>query len=316
MGFSSERLASKYCDGDGGWWIHPSTNLTWSNYTECVDFQKLYFHRALNFVHLIALIISVFSLSCSLFIFFFFDYLDCDRILIHKNLLATLWLSSTSWICWIYFVLYDTEVWLSNITLCRMIHIITTYFTLTTYTWMLCEGILLKLLLTVLNLNERDIMCLCFVGWIIPIFIMIPYVLHRVVHEDENCWMDSGQSNWIIGVPVLLVILINIIILIYVIRILRSKLKDTQNPPQTERAMENTVKQAKAILLLAPILGLSFLPFPIRPAEGSQLELVYDVLMAVFCGFQGTLVSFLVCFSNSEVHAVVKRRWNQYVLKD
>ena len=181
---------------------------------------------------------------------------------------------------------------------------------------MFCEGILLKLLLTVLNLNERDMKGMHFFSWIMPIFIMIPYVIHRLVLEDQNCWMDTGQSNWILGVPVLLVILMNIIILIDVIRILRSKLKDAQNPPQTERAMENAMKQAKAILLLAPILGLNFLPFPIRPEEGSQLEVVYDVLMAVFCGFQGTLVSILVCFSNSEVHAVVKRRWNQYVLKD
>ena len=154
-------------------------------------------------------------------------------------------------------------------------------------------------------------MCLHLIGWIVPIFIMIPYVIHRLSHEDQNCWMDTGQSNWILGVPVILVILINIIILIDVIRILKSKLKGTQNLPQTERAMETTMKQARAILLLAPILGLSFLPFPIRPAKGSQLEVVYDVLMVVFCGFQGTFVSFALCFSNSEVHAVVKRRWNQ-----
>ena len=137
------------------------------------------------------------------------------------------------------------------------------------------------------------------------------YVLHRLVYEDQNCWMNSGHSNWILGVPVLLVILMNIMILIDVIRILRSKLNGTRNLPRTERAMENAKKQARAILLLAPILGLSFLPFPIRPAEGSQLEVVYDVLMVVFCGFQGTFVSFALCFSNSEVHAVVKRRWNQ-----
>ena len=38
MAFSLDRLASKYCDVEGEWWVHPSTNRTWSNYTECVDF--------------------------------------------------------------------------------------------------------------------------------------------------------------------------------------------------------------------------------------------------------------------------------------
>ena len=32
--------AFKYCTEEGEWWKHPQTNLTWSNYTNCVDFQE------------------------------------------------------------------------------------------------------------------------------------------------------------------------------------------------------------------------------------------------------------------------------------
>ena len=35
MKFSSDRLAMKYCDTDGAWWVHPHANRTWSNYTQC-----------------------------------------------------------------------------------------------------------------------------------------------------------------------------------------------------------------------------------------------------------------------------------------
>ena len=35
--FNSENgFAEKLCESDGSWWIHPVSNLTWSNYTHCV----------------------------------------------------------------------------------------------------------------------------------------------------------------------------------------------------------------------------------------------------------------------------------------
>jgi calcitonin receptor-like len=33
-------LANRYCTESGDWWRHPKTNLTWSNYTNCVDLQE------------------------------------------------------------------------------------------------------------------------------------------------------------------------------------------------------------------------------------------------------------------------------------
>ena len=31
----------KTCTDEGEWWRHPETNLTWSNYTQCVNLQDL-----------------------------------------------------------------------------------------------------------------------------------------------------------------------------------------------------------------------------------------------------------------------------------
>ena len=71
------------------------------------------------------------------------------------------------------------------------------------------------------------------------------------------------------------------------------------------------MKQARATLFLMPILGVNYLLVPIRPTEGSYLEDSYDVMVAVFSAFQGAFVSLLLCFTNSEVIAVIRRRWNQ-----
>lgn len=33
--------AFKKCMENGEWWRHPETNMTWSNYTQCVNIQDL-----------------------------------------------------------------------------------------------------------------------------------------------------------------------------------------------------------------------------------------------------------------------------------
>ena len=309
MKFSSDRLAVKYCDTDGAWWVHPHTNRTWSNYTQCVDYQELDFHISVNLLTLIGLFVSLFFLVSSLLIFFIFESLSCDRVTIHKNLLFSLTFSSISWILW-YFVLYDSKIWASNSICCRILHIITTYFTLTTYFWMLCEGTYLQLLLIHLNQGKKTLYCLYILGWVFPIIIIIPYITYRHLYENDYCWMDMGDSNWFLGVPVSIIIVINVIILGKVIYIVRSKLNAVSHQRST-RTEEAVMKQARSTLFLVPILGVNYLLVPSRPEEGSQLEDAYDVMVAVFSAFQGTFVSHLLCFTNSEVVAVIRRRWNQ-----
>ena len=33
--------AFKTCMENGEWWRHPDTNMTWSNYTQCINLQDL-----------------------------------------------------------------------------------------------------------------------------------------------------------------------------------------------------------------------------------------------------------------------------------
>ena len=73
-----------------------------------------------------------------------------------------------------------------------------------------------------------------------------------------------------------------------------------------------TLKQARAALFLVPILGLNYLLLPFRPAECSGLTEVYDVLSSTIGPFQGVAVAVLLCFTNSEVVALLKTRFHQY----
>ena len=96
-----------------------------------------------------------------------------------------------------------------------------------------------------------------------------------------------------------------------------------------------TLKQARAALFLVPILGLNFLLLPIRPGEESGLATLYDVISAAFASFQvvciyclspyfltpilivtnpqGVAVSFLLCFTNSEILSLLRTRFTRYL---
>ena len=145
------------------------------------------------------------------------------------------------------------------------------------------------------------------------IFIIFPYIIYKHLYENNHCWMDVGDSNWFLGIPVLIVILLNIIFMVNIIYILRSKLKTEPRHPIPENVHEATVKQARAILFLLPILGVNYLIVPIRPAEGSLFADVYHLLVAMITTLQGAFVSCLLCFTNSDVIAKIRRKWKQRI---
>ena len=117
--FNSENgFAEKLCESDGSWWIHPVSNLTWSNYTHCVpqgipknSKPSIYnstiftwiiyyhwelsnnfyflgtFHQAMSIVNVVGNAMSLIFLLISLLIFQIFrNSLSCGRITMHKNL--------------------------------------------------------------------------------------------------------------------------------------------------------------------------------------------------------------------------------------
>jgi hypothetical protein len=77
--------ASKLCQEDATWWKHPETNLTWSDYTDCVPVGN--FHQSMSTLNVVGLSLSLIFLTTSLIIFFSFNTLSCGRVTMHKNLL-------------------------------------------------------------------------------------------------------------------------------------------------------------------------------------------------------------------------------------
>ena len=109
----------------------PSMNYV-GTYLVCIP--SMYTQYVLNVQHRIIL-------------FCFYRSLHCGRITMHKNLFMSMSLNNMIWIIWYSCVLFQPEVWSTNPTWCRVLHVLVQYFMITTYSWMLCEGAYLQLLL-------------------------------------------------------------------------------------------------------------------------------------------------------------------------
>lgn len=66
--------------------------------------------------------------------------------------------------------------------------------------------------------------------------------------------------------------------------------------------------QARAALVLVPVLGLHFILLPHRPDSGLMMVL-YDIISTVSSSFQGLLVSVLLCLTNGEVVTAMRLQW-------
>ncbi|XP_071546573.1 calcitonin gene-related peptide type 1 receptor-like [Panulirus ornatus] len=297
-GFDPHRSGHKDCQENGSWFTHPRTNQSWSNYTTCVDMSNLELHMGVNTLYIAGYSMSLVALCISLFIFCFFKLLVTFW---QPSLSASLPRAENRTLCWCP----QTE--------CRVLHVFLHYFLVSNYFWMFCEGLYLHTLLVVAFVAEDRIMKWFYLlGWGSPAFFTIIYAACRSTDDsqDVHCWMDDGTYNYILSVPVVLSMLLNLFFLINIVRVLVTKLRAVNTAPDTH----STRKAVRATLILIPLLGLHYILIPFRPPKDSPGEGVYLVVSAVAASFQGLGVSLLFCFFNGEVLGIFKKKWSQHKL--
>ena len=138
----------------------------------------------INYISAIGLAISILFLLISCSIFTFSSALKSGRVVMHNNLCLSLLASSVFWLVWHFTVLGQHQVWAGNSVWCRLLHVLTTYLTISNYTWMLCEGAYLHCLLTIPFIEEEMLIKILRVfGWVSPSIFIIPYCVYRSYHE-------------------------------------------------------------------------------------------------------------------------------------
>nr|XP_055032851.1 parathyroid hormone 3 receptor [Misgurnus anguillicaudatus] len=324
--FNHRGHAYRQCEASGKWEQVHALNRTWANYTECttylhtnhsdqeVVFERLYLMYTIGYsISLAALLVAVFTLC-------YFKRLHCTRNYIHIHLF-------TSFICRavsifvkdavLYRVTDDSKLedgavgQQSFMVGCKVAVTLFLYLLATNHYWILVEGLYLHSLIFMAFLSDKNCLwALTIIGWGIPAVFVSIWVSARASLADTQCWdISAGNLKWIYQVPILAAIVVNFFLFLNIIRVLASKLWETNTGKLDPRQQYR--KLLKSTLVLMPLFGVHYMLFmalPYTDVTGLlwQIQMHYEML---FNSSQGFFVAFIYCFCNGEVQAEVKKAW-------
>ncbi|XP_029936717.1 secretin receptor [Myripristis murdjan] len=199
---------------------------------------------------------------------------------------------------------------------CKLATALTNYCIMANYSWLLAEGHYLYSLVSVsLFSQRRHLWWYIILGWGSPMVIIIGWSCARYLHEDEGCWETRRHEWiwWILRVPVLLFIIVNLIFFLCIIKILLAKLR-TQDMPGNE--FNHYRKLAKSSFLLVSLFGLHYILFAFLPNQVDDKSYeIWNFIELAFASTQGFVVAVLYCFLNGEVQNEIQRRWRRWRLR-
>ncbi|XP_013869386.1 parathyroid hormone 3 receptor isoform X4 [Austrofundulus limnaeus] len=185
------------------------------------------------------------------------------------------------------------------------------YFLATNHYWILVEGLYLHSLIFMAFLSDKNYLwALTIMGWGVPAVFVSIWVSTRASLADTHCWdISAGNLKWIYQVPILAAIVVNFLLFINIIRVLASKLWETNTGKLDPRQQYR--KLLKSTLVLMPLFGVHYIVFmalPYTEVTGLlwQVQMHYEMF---FNSSQGFFVAFIYCFCNGEVQAEVKKAW-------
>nr|XP_046233561.1 parathyroid hormone 3 receptor isoform X2 [Scatophagus argus] len=323
--FNHRGRAYRHCDASGNWEQVPSINRTWANYTECTSYltsnhrsQEEVFKR-LHLMYTVGYSISLASLLVAVSILCYFKRLHCTRNYIHIHLF-------TSFICRAVSIFVKDAVLYTisddsaepeftavkpNMAGCKVAVTFFLYFLATNHYWILVEGLYLHSLIFMAFLSDKNYLwALTIIGWGVPAVFVSVWVSARASLADTQCWdISAGNLKWIYQVPILAAIVVNFLLFVNIIRVLASKLWETNTGKLDPRQQYR--KLLKSTLVLMPLFGVHYMVFmalPYTEVTGLlwQVQMHYEMF---FNSSQGFFVAFIYCFCNGEVQAEVKKAW-------
>ncbi|XP_046858688.1 adhesion G-protein coupled receptor D1-like [Xenia sp. Carnegie-2017] len=172
---------------------------------------------------------------------------------------------------------------------CKSVAALLHYFLLSVFTWMLCEGILLYILVIRLfhNVGRKHIKIFNFIGWGIPLITI------------AASFVFENKLNLAFIIPACFVIAVNTVVLIMVIR----KMMNTHKVRQQEN-IEKVKTGVRATIVILPILGLTWV-FGLMAINEETVFFRY--LFAIFNSAQGLLIFLFHCVLNKKMQEAVRK---------
>ncbi|XP_069503194.1 parathyroid hormone/parathyroid hormone-related peptide receptor isoform X2 [Ambystoma mexicanum] len=339
--FNHKGHAYRRCDMNGSWDMATEYNRTWANYNECTKFltnetrESEVFDR-LYLIYTVGYSISLGSLTVAVLILGYFRRLHCTRNYIHMHLFVSFMLRAAS----IFVkdaILYSGSALeemerisqedlkslaeapptdKSQFVGCKVAVTFFLYFLATNYYWILVEGLYLHSLIFMAFFSDKKYLWgFTLFGWGLPAVFVTIWATVRAALADTECWdLSAGNLKLIFQVPILAAIVGNFILFINIVRVLATKLRET-NAGRCD-ARQQYRKLLKSTLVLMPLFGVHYIVFMALPYTEVlgilwQVQMHYEML---FNSFQGFFVAIIYCFCNGEVQAEIKKSWSRWTL--
>ncbi|XP_065903442.1 adhesion G protein-coupled receptor L4-like [Dysidea avara] len=190
---------------------------------------------------------------------------------------------------------------------CLIVAILLHYFFMTAFSWMLCEGILMFIMIKLVFykgfFKRRRFFSLVGWGLPIPIVVVSAAVSHEQYGDDDSCWIseDKGAIWSFIG-PMLLIIAVNTIFLLVT---MYEIFKSSHSKLSTEKVTAfNTVKSLlKAAVIIVPLLGCTWV---LGLLAVNEETVVFAWLFTITNSLQGLVILVLYVLRNEKFLSTVR----------
>ncbi|KAG8272139.1 diuretic hormone receptor-like [Homalodisca vitripennis] len=306
--YDTTKNASRWCHESGDW-------DNYSDYTACSNLmdmgEELQEGQGIEVSTILYFgghTMSLVALGVAVWIFVYFKDLRCLRNTIHTNLMFTYILAD---FMWIVTIIVQMTVQM-DLTACVLLILLLHYCYLTNFFWMLVEGLYLYTLVVVTFTRDNiKLRAYVIIGWGIPVVVVSVWGIVKSLTSVEvdpqvqsryaNCpWMTPHPYDWIYQAPVAAVLAINLLFLCMIMWVLITKLRSA-NTLETQQYRKAT----KALLVLIPLLGITYILVIAGPSTGLSAN-IHAYVRAVLISTQGFTVALFYCFLNSEVQNTVR----------
>ncbi|RXN20579.1 adhesion G- coupled receptor D2-like protein [Labeo rohita] len=246
---------------------------------------------------------SLCALVVTLMLFTVLDIPKSDRTSVHKNLFVSLTCAQIVLLC--------SGSAVHNKVACMLVAALMHLFFMAAFSWMLVEGLLLWSKVVSVNLSEdRHMKYYYLIGWGLPVLIVTITLASASGNysADGHCWLSVQNGViWGFAGPVIFIIMVNIMILTRVVVITiatakRRSLMMTLNTSPEEQISEQIRAAVKAVLVLLPILGLTWLCGVLVP-----FSVVIAYVFSLLNSLQGLFIFLIYGVYNTEVRNTVNR---------
>ncbi|XP_038853232.1 secretin receptor-like [Salvelinus namaycush] len=262
--------------------------------------------------------LSLISLTIAITILCLFRKLHCTRNYIHIQLFISFILRATFIFIKDSVLFTDEDFYHCDDypVVCKLVVMFSNYCIMANYSWLLVEGHYLHTLVSLSFFSKKKhLWWYIILGWGLPMIVIVSWGLAKYFYEDEGCWETRVHDWvwWILRLPVLLFIIINLVFFLSIIRILVGKLR---MPDMHGNEFSQYKRLTKSTFLLVTLFGLYYILFAFLPIKVSGLTYkIWTFVELALASTQGFGVAVLYCFLNGEVQYEVQRRWRRWRLK-